>query len=118
MEKTGTCAYCHQSMMIETVGEVSQEEVDIMVTEKCKCPEAATARRKKERKEKIDRFIKRQFDPDTALFIRTVIKMVEDEDICDFSCKFPDERVTKIWLDSKLYLHIQVKKNLDDELTV
>lgn len=117
-EKTGACAYCGQTMMIETVGELSQEEIDMMVTDKCKCPQASEERRKKERKEKIDKFVKRNFEPDIAMFIKNVIRMIEEQDLSDFVIKLPDDRAVKIWLDYDYFLHIKVKKNLDEELKV
>ena len=43
----GFCAYCGQAVFIQTVGEVGQDELDRMATDKCMCPQAQSERRKK-----------------------------------------------------------------------
>lgn len=114
----GFCAYCGQAVFIQTVGEVGQDELDRMATDKCMCPEAQSERRKKERKEKIDRYVKKHFDVDMKPFVERLIKMVEEQDLTNVTLQLPDDRVCKIWLDSDSYLHIKVKKTDDDELKV
>lgn len=114
----GFCAYCGQAVFIQTVGEVGQDELDRMATDKCMCPQAQSERRKKERKEKIGKYVDKHFDVNMGLFIESLIKMVEDQELTNVTLQLPDERVCKIWLDSDSYLHIKVKKVDDDELKV
>lgn len=59
--KIGICAFCGQTRVIETIGEVSQLELDRMATERCLCGEAQAEKRKKARKAKINEFIQRKF---------------------------------------------------------
>lgn len=114
----GTCDYCGQSMTLQTVGELSQAELDAMVTDKCNCPEAKSARRKKERKERIDSFVKKHFDPEVGNLIYNVIPMVEQSDLTNFSVTLPDERTVKIWVDADAYLRIKIKKTSEEDLQV
>ena len=58
----GKCRFCGQTAIIQTVGEISQDERDIMATDKCMCPEAQSERRKKERREAIEKFVRKNFD--------------------------------------------------------
>ena len=117
--QTGVCQYCGQSMIIQTVGDdLTQGELDAKATDLCNCPEAQSERRKRERRERIDHYVKKHFDPDLREFIKRAIKMVEDQDVSDFNVKLTDDRMVKIWLDSDAYIHVKVKKVEDEELKV
>lgn len=114
----GFCPYCGQATFIETVGEVTQGELDSMAAEKCMCSKAQSERRKKERKEKIEKYVAKHFEVDMRDFIKRLIKMVEEQDLTNVTLQLPDERVCKIWLDTEAHLHIKVKKVDDDELKI
>ena len=115
--QTGVCAYCGQSMTIETVGDVSQDERDNMATAKCMCPQAQSERRKKERKQKISDYIKKHFTPERATFVRAAIDLVEGCDLDKVSLNY-DSKTCTIWLDGDSYLHLKVQKREDDELKI
>ena len=74
--KTGTCAFCGQSVFVDTIGEVTQAELDSMATDKCMCPDAQSERRKKERKAKIEAYINKHFNERIGKFVREAIAMV------------------------------------------
>lgn len=116
--KTGTCRYCGQSVFIDTQEDLSPHDLDMMATDKCTCPEAQSERRKRERKEKLDKFVKKHFSPEISNLIHYVIKMVEEADLVDFQVKLPDDRIVKIWLDNDQYLRIKIKKTEDEELKI
>lgn len=118
MENTGTCHYCGQSVMLETVGELTEEQLDAMATEICKCPEAQSAQRQKERREKIESFVKRHFDEPQYHFIEEVIEIVEAEEVSEVTFKLTDDRSVKIWLDKDYYLNLKIKHTEEDELKV
>lgn len=75
--QTGYCEYCHQGQLIETVGECSQERLNEIATEKCSCPEAKIERRKKERREKVDKYIKNNFCEDAVPAMKGLVELVE-----------------------------------------
>ena len=116
-EKIGTCAYCGQTRTIETIGEVSQAELDEMATDRCLCSEAQSAKRKKARRAKIDEFIKKKFiTPEMVGFMQNAIKFVEDGTFEDATIKLYGSKTVKIWMDADSFLHIRIKRTEDDEL--
>ena len=114
--KTGTCAYCGQSTIIETVGDVTQTERDQMATDQCNCPQAQSERRKKIRKEKIEAYIDKHFeDQDVRILVREIIDLVEHSQIGTTTFALGEEKTVKIWVDSDAWLHVKVKKTEDEE---
>lgn len=114
-KQIGTCKFCGQTQMIQTVAPVSQEELDVMATDKCMCPEAKAARRKKERKAKIDAYINKHFSADMVEFVNKAVEMVESFVVDKVSINM-DSKTYTIWIDSDSWLHIKMQKREDDEL--
>lgn len=115
--KTGTCAFCGQSIFVNPIGEVTQAELDSMATDKCMCPEAQSERRKKERKAKIEAYINKHFDERLGKYVREAIAMVEDFEVDKISINY-DSKTLTIWLDSDSWLHLKIHHREDDELKV
>ena len=115
--KTGTCAFCGQSIFVNPIGEVTQAELDSMATDKCMCPEAQSERRKKERKAKIEAYINKHFNERMGKFVREAIAMVEDFEVDKISINY-DSKTLTIWLDSDSWLHLKIQHREDDELKV
>ena len=118
MAGKGFCPFCGQAVFIETVGELPQKELDEMAAQKCMCSQAQSERRKKERKKKIDEYVKKHFDPELRQLIYAVIPMVEQSDLVKFSCVLPDDRTVTMWMDSDEYLRIRVKTTSEEDLKV
>lgn len=116
-KNVGTCAYCGQTAIIETVGEVTQAELDSMATDKCMCKEAQSERRKKERRQKIKNYVSKHFSAERIDFVNDAIAMVEGFDFDKVSMNF-DAKTCTIWMDSDSYLHIKIQHREDDELKV
>lgn len=118
-EKIGTCAYCGQTRIIETIGDVdlTQAELDAMATERCVCPPAQEEKRKKARKKKIHDFVTKKFNsPKLQGEMFEIIGTVEDDTFEEATLKlYPDINV-RIWKDSYSNLHIKIKRTVDDEL--
>lgn len=115
--KTGTCAFCGQTQFIDTIGEVTQAELDSMATDKCMCPEAQSEKRKKERKAKIEAYINKHFNELMGKFVREAISMVETFEADKISINY-DSKTLTIWLDSDSWLHLKIQHREDDELKV
>lgn len=116
-EQIGTCAYCGQTRHIETIGELSQAEVDAMVTDMCLCIDAVNAKRKKAKEAKIKEFVKKKFITEEMCdYIHLSIRMLTEKNIEEFQVKQYPDKVVKIWIDNDEYLHIRIKKTEDDEL--
>ena len=117
MEKIGTCAYCGQTRAIETIGEVTQAELDVMATERCLCQEAQTKKRKKAREAKIKEFIHKKFPYEKlAGEILVLVDCVLDSTFEDVTIKLYKDKVVRIWKDSDNYIRIKIKRTEDDEL--
>lgn len=119
IEKIGTCAFCGQTRIIETVGDVelTQAELDKMATERCLCAPAQEEKRKKARKAKIHEFINKKFlSTKLAGEMLTIIDTVEDGTFEEVSLKLYKDKNVRIWKDSNNDLHIKIKRIEDDEL--
>lgn len=116
-QQIGKCAFCGQTRYIQTIGEVSQAELDAMATEQCLCVEAQREKRRLAREKKVTEFIQKKFMTEKMIeYIRQTIKLIEDEKFEEFTIKLYKEKVCKIWLDNDKNLHIRIKKTEDDEL--
>jgi hypothetical protein len=113
----GFCQYCGQAAIIETVGEVSQAELDSMATDKCNCKEAQTERRKRERREKINKYVDKKFPECLRQFVHDAITFVENYDADKITINF-DSQTCTIYMDSDSWLHIKIQRREDDELKV
>ncbi len=117
MEKIGTCAYCGQTRAIETIGEVTQAELDVMATERCLCQEAQAEKRKKAREAKIKEFIHKKFPYEKlAGEILMLVDCVLDSTFEDVTIKLYKNKVVRIWKDSDNYIRIKIKRSEDDEI--
>ena len=115
--KVGTCAFCGQTAIIETIGEASQAELDQMATDKCMCKEAQSERRKKERRQKIKTYVTKHFTSEKVDFVNSAIAMVEAFEFDKVSMNY-DAKTCTIWMDADSYLHIKIQHREDDELKV
>ena len=86
------------------------EEKDEMATCKCSCSEAKSYVRKKERKKKIETFVKEIYNVRLQETIKKNIQAVDDGDIDKAILKTPDGWTTTIYLDKDAYLNIKRKK--------
>lgn len=118
MERTGTCEFCGQSMMVDADQGASQAEVDALASSLCMCPDAQSDRRKKERRKKIAAFVSKNFDEATAFLVNETIMAIEGRDIDEATYKLTDDRTARLWLDNDDYLRIRVKKTDEEELKV
>lgn len=116
-KNVGTCAFCGQTAIINTVGDVSQAELDAMATDKCMCKEAQSERRKKERRQKIEKYVGKHFTKEKADFVNAAIALVEGFEFDKISMNY-DAKTCTIWMDADSYLHIKIQHREDDELKV
>ena len=118
-EKIGRCAYCGQTRIIETIGDVdlTQTELDAMATERCVCPPAQEEKRKKARKKKINDFVTKKFNsPKLQEEIFSIIASVEDDTFEEVTLTLYPNLNVRIWKDSYSNLLIKIKRTENDEL--
>lgn len=78
---TGTCIYCGQSMIIETVGVATQEQLDKWATEKCTCEQAKKAQEKVKAKRTAEdniKFMFREHYPEVEAVMKEALTYIED----------------------------------------
>lgn len=114
----GTCKYCGQTRVVETVGEVSQERRDDIATDLCSCGAAQAEKRARERREHIASFINDNFDDFDGKIIREIIDQVEQQIWKSVTINMDEDRSCKIWLDSDAYLNMRIKALTTKELKV
>lgn len=117
----GTCQYCGQSRIVETVGEVSQAERDAMATDQCFCPEAKEARRKAEREKKKTKYLEEKFKGSPAKeFMAHCIEAVDkwDSGIEYVQVKLDNGWTHKVYLNKDSDLKIKITKKNEEETTI
>lgn len=113
--QTGYCEFCHQGQLIQTIGECSQDRLNELATEKCSCSEAKSFRRQKERREKIDKYIKAQFTEETAPTIKDIVQLVEHGALTQVVVTGLTGWKTTIKTDKDGYLVTTKKKTVEGE---
>lgn len=124
-KQIGTCKFCGQTKMIQTIAPVSQAELDAMATDMCMCPDADKERRKKERQAKIEEFINHNFkDEELREDIHGAVSMIWDPEhkrkhtLSSITLQPSEEMTIKIWKDADFNLRIKAKTVDDYELKV
>lgn len=122
-DKLGTCRFCGQSRVIETVGDVTQDQRDEMATELCDCPGAKSESRKKARSEKIKRWVAKTYDDESLQdLIKRLIWHLEqlyenpEAAIESVQIKETDGHVLTMNLNNDLDLCVSRKKTSKEEL--
>lgn len=107
----GCCRFCGQTfLMADTIGGMTEEEKNEAATCKCSCSEAKTYVRKKERKKKIETFVKEVYHVELQETIKSNIRAVENYKIDKATFKTPDGWTTTIYMDKDAFLNIKRKK--------
>lgn len=87
-QQTGTCIYCGQTMILNTVGPASREQLDRWATEKCNCEEAKKANERVKMKRTAEDNIRNMFRekyPETEAIMQAALPYVENEDVLKVS---------------------------------
>ena len=107
----GVCRYCGQTIFVgDSIGGMTEEELNEAATCKCACSEAKSYVRKKERRKKVDEFVSEVFaSPTMQKMIQEMIACVEGFEIDKATIKTPDGWTTTIYMDKDSYLNIKRK---------
>lgn len=119
IKNIGTCEFCGQTRVIETLGGIAlpQAELDRTATELCKCEGAQAEKRRIERKRKINDYVSKHFRAEQIGAIKTIIESVERQEFEKVRVNL-DGKTADFWLDAQIMLHMKVKKVDEDEVTV
>ena len=105
MELNGCCEYCGQHKVIDVPdGNLTEAEVNALVTDQCDCPQAKSERRKAETKAKIEDFIEAEVEPGARDFVRAAVDLIKG-----YQCEAVTLQTNDGW-------KISVKLNNDHEI--
>lgn len=110
----GTCKHCGQTMLIQTVGEVSQARLDEIASTTCKCAGAELQRKIEQRKEDLERFLDKEVPEFSRPFFEETIRTMQylETEIEFISIKTSDGWTTKFNVNGDGDLVINRKYNL------
>lgn len=87
-KQTGSCMYCGQTMILNTVGPASREQLDKWATEKCSCEKAKKVhervRIKRAAEDNIRNMFKEKY-PETEAILQASLPYVESDAILKVS---------------------------------
>ena len=110
----GTCKHCGQTMLIQTVGEVSQARLDEIASTTCQCAGAELQRKIEQRKEDLERFLDKEVPEFSRPFFEETIRTMQymETEIEFISIKTSDGWTTKFNLNNDGDLVINRKHSL------
>ena len=119
MELRGSCEYCGQHRIIDVAdGNLTEAEINALVTDQCDCVDAKTARRKAEREQKISDFINSEVDPNAADLFVAAVDSVRTFQVESVIITDNDGWKTKISVNSDGYLVFEPKKTISKKTKI
>lgn len=83
-KQTGTCIYCGQTMIFDTIGLADKEQLDKWATEKCTCEKAKKMQEKVKAKHSAEENIRTMFReryPEVEAIMQSALPYIEGEDV-------------------------------------
>ena len=84
VQGTGTCIYCGQTMILNSITPADKEQLDKWATEKCTCEQAKKVQEKVKAKRTAEdniRFLFRDRHPEVEAIMKASLKYIENEDV-------------------------------------
>lgn len=113
----GTCKYCGQSRIIQTIGEITQARADEIASEQCDC-EGAKVEQNRERKiKRADEWAENRFinTPEVITLFKQAFRSVANHEVEQITIK-DDSWTHVIKIDSDGYLNIKSSKKVEEEV--
>lgn len=113
----GTCKYCGQTRIIQTIGEITQARADELASEQCDCQGAKVEQNRARKIKRADKWAENRFEntPEVLDLFRQAFRSVTNNEIDQVSIK--DNSWTHvIKLDSDGYLNIKSSKKVEEEV--
>lgn len=113
----GTCKYCGQTRIIQTIGEITQARADELASEQCDCLGAKVEQNRARKIKRADAWAENRFEntPEVLDLFRQAFRSVTNNEIDQVSIK--DNSWTHvIKLDSDGYLNIKSSKKVEEEV--
>ena len=114
--KVGFCDFCGQWQQFPDVTvDCTQEELNELATDKCNCTEAKTFKRQKERRIRVNKYIKENFTDETIPTIEDLVKLVENGEFDQVSISHCDGWKSTMKTDKDGYLVITKKRTVQGQ---
>lgn len=111
MVLNGCCEYCGQTRAIDVPdGNLTEAEIDALVTDQCECPQAKSERRKRETAEKIAAYIDHEVEPGAKEFVARAVDAVRNYNVDSIAIKTIEGWKITIKIDKDGYLCFDSKK--------
>lgn len=113
----GTCKYCGQGRLIQTIGEISQEKADEIASQECDCQGAKIEQNKVRKIARADKWAENRFceTPQVLEIFKQAFRAVTYHEVDQVSIK-DNSWNHVIKLDSDGYLNIKSTKKVEEEV--
>ena len=117
MALNGACKFCGQSMVISEekyplIDPNNQEQIDMVITRLCDCPQAKSDRRKEETAQKIEEFISSEVEVRAQDFVRGAVEMIRKHDCNSVMIQTNDGWKISVKMSTDYELVFSCKKSL------
>lgn len=115
-KSTGTCKYCGNLRIIQTVGDISQAEADEIASKECDCDEAKKMRKRESKIKKANDWADGYFEtnPNIVPLFKEAFRSVANHETEKIAIK-EGEWTHNIYLDSDGYLCRKSSKKVEEE---
>lgn len=112
----GACRFCGQSRLLETIGELTQEEADERATMECTCSDAKVMQNRQRKIDKANEWAEGYFEnmPDVIPLFKEAFRAVANHEVDKISIK-RGEWTHSIFLDPDAYLTVKSGKKVEEE---
>lgn len=114
----GTCKYCGQSRIIQTVGEITQAKADEIASEQCDCQGAKVEQNRQRKIKKANEWAEQRFEntPEVISLFKESIRSITNREVEKVSIKDNHSWTHVVQLDSDGYLNIKSSKKVEEEV--
>ncbi len=113
----GTCKYCGQTRLIQTIGEISQDKADEIASQECDCTGSKVEQNRLSKINKANEWAEQRFEnnPEVLDLFREVFRSVTNNEVEKVSLKV-DSWTHNVFLDSDGYLNVKSSKKVEEEV--
>lgn len=113
----GTCRFCGQTKIVETVGDITQAQADEIATKECTCSHAKVWQNRQSKIKKATEWAEYRFEktPNILSIFTEAFDLITNHDIEKVSIKEGDW-THQIFLDSDGFLNVKSSKKVEEEV--
>lgn len=114
----GTCKYCGQTRLVQTVGDITQAKADEIASEQCDCQGAKVEQNRQRKIKKANEWAEQRFEntPEVISLFKESIRSITNREVEKVSIKDNHSWTHVVQLDSDGYLNIKSSKKVEEEV--